>query len=64
MGYAGVSADILFGSVYSTLFLDHQKSGKFSYTPLTILIISNIYRLQCTNSVLLGKMSTSKSKWI
>lgn len=38
------------------------KSGKFLYTPITMLIISNIYRLQCTNSVLLGKMAASKNK--
>lgn len=29
-----------------------------------MLIISNIYRLQCTNSVLLEKMAASESKWI
>jgi len=29
-----------------------------------MLIISNIYILQCTNSVLLGKMAASRSKWI
>lgn len=50
-GQAGGSADIT-KSVYSTLFLDILKSGKFPYTTLTVLIISNIYRLQCTNSVL------------
>lgn len=30
----------------------HVESGQFQYTPTTMLIISNIYRLQCTNSVL------------
>lgn len=46
------------------LLFDTVKSGKFLYTPLTVLIISNIYILQCTNSVLLGKMAASRSKWI
>jgi len=34
----------------------------FIYISITILIISNIYRLQCTNSVLFGKMAASRSK--
>ena len=29
-----------------------------------MLIVSSIYRLQCTNGVLLGKMAASKNKWI
>lgn len=62
-GKAGGSADIL-ECVYLTLFLDFPKSGKFLYTSATILIISNINRLQCTNSVLWGKMAASRSKWI
>ncbi len=39
-------------SVYSTLFLDKRKSGKFLYTSVTILIVNNIHKPQCTNSVL------------
>lgn len=34
----------------------------FLYTSATILIISNIYRLQCTNSVLWEKLAASRSK--
>lgn len=34
------------------LAIQSPKSGRFPYTSATILIISNIYRLQCTNSVL------------
>lgn len=34
------------------------------YTSITVMIVSNIYRLQCANGVLLGKMVASKSKWI
>ena len=46
------------------LLFDTVKSGKFPYTTLTVLIISNIYRLQCTNSVLWEKMAAIRSKWI
>lgn len=52
------------GSVYSKLFLGNQKSGKFPYISITILIISNICRVECTNSVLLGKLAAIKRKWI
>lgn len=41
-----------------------EKSGKFLYTSVTALIVSKIYRLRCTNSVLWGKMAASRSKWI
>ncbi len=32
MGYAGGSYDLIIESVYSTLFLDKQKPGKFLIT--------------------------------
>ena len=46
------------------LLFDTVKSGKFPYTSVTMLIINAIYRLQCTNSVLWEKKTTSKRKWI
>lgn len=60
-GKAGGSADIL-ECVYLTLFLDFPKSGKFQYTSIILLIINNIYRSQCTNSVLWEKVAASRSK--
>ena len=41
-----------------------NKRLKILYTSITVMIVSNICRLQCTNGVLLGKMVASKSKWI
>ena len=41
-----------------------EKPEKFLYTSATTLIISNICRLQCTNSVLSEKMEASKCTWI
>ena len=62
-GFERRDADIM-KSVYLTLFLDKRKSGKFPYISITILIISNICRVECTNSVLFGKIDASCSKWI
>lgn len=39
-----------------------EKSGKFQYTSIILLIINNIYRSQCTNSVLWEKLAASRSK--
>lgn len=38
------------------------RSGKFQYTSIILLIINNIYRSQCTNSVLWEKLAASRSK--
>jgi len=62
MGIAGWVGRHEFKSVYSTLFLDYLKPGKFQYTSIILLIINNIYRSQCTNSVLWEKVAASRSK--
>lgn len=51
----------------STVFTSNGSisgSGKFQYTSIILLIINNIYRSQCTNSVLWEKLAASRSKWI
>lgn len=61
---AGIAPEQLQGYIIEAGSTIRWKSAIFPYISITILIISNICRAECTNSVLLGKLAAIKRKWI